>query len=135
MTLIELAKKLRPLIEQAAASLDDKCASGGVELFPRLKYDGSLVKIGTRVNWNGVIKRAAVDLWDLETNDPQNAPTLWEEIQYRTGIRIAPDAFTSTNAASYGELMWFGEKLYKSLKSGNVHTPEQAPEVWELIEG
>lgn len=135
MNLVELAHKLRPMIEYAAAGLGDKDASEAVLLFPRLKYDGSLVKSGTRVNWNGVIKRAAVDLWDLEINNPDNAPTLWEDIQYRAGIRIAPNTFTSTNAAIYGELMWFGDEVYKSLKDGNVHTPEQAPAVWELVEG
>ena len=50
MTLIELARKLRPIIEQAAQSLDDKTASEGAELFPALKQDGSLVKAGTRIN-------------------------------------------------------------------------------------
>ena len=135
MTLIELAQKLRPLIEQAVASLDDKSASEGVELFPRMKYDRALVKSGTRINWKGSIKRARVDLWALEINDPDNAPTLWEDISYRSGIRIAPDLFTSTNAASKGELMWFGDEVYKSLKDGNVHTPEQAPAVWELVKG
>lgn len=53
MTLVELALKLRPIIERAASSLDDKTASTASTLFPRLKQDGSLVKYGTRINWNG----------------------------------------------------------------------------------
>ena len=126
------AMKLRAIVEQAAASLDDKTASEGVRLFPRLKYDGSLVRQGTRFNHGGRIKRARVDLWDTEANSPDNAPTLWEDIEYREGIRIAPDVFTSTNAASYGELLWFGDNVFRSLKDGNTHTPIQAPEVWEL---
>ena len=36
MTHIEQARKLRPLIERAAASLPDKEASEGAALFPRL---------------------------------------------------------------------------------------------------
>ena len=54
--------KLRTLIEQAVASLPDKEASEGVQLFPKMKYDGMLIKGGTRINWNGNLKRAAVDL-------------------------------------------------------------------------
>ena len=135
MTLIELAHKLRPLIEYAAQGLADKEASGGVELFPRLKQDGTLVKAGTRINWNGTLKRASVDLWDIETNNPDNAPTLWHDIQYRAGYRVAPKEFTAENAATYGERMWFGDELYESLMYGNVHTPEQAPEVWKFVGG
>ena len=59
MTLIELALKLRPYIEQAAQSLDDQTASDAAALFPRLKQDGALVEVGTRINWNGTVKRAA----------------------------------------------------------------------------
>lgn len=132
------ALKLRAIVEQAAASLDDKTASEGVQLFPRLRCDKAQtadtppVQAGTRVNWNGIVKKAKVTLWDTEANNPDNAPTLWEDIGYRAGIRIAPEVFTSTNAASYGELLWFGDNVFKSLKDGNTHTPAQAPEVWEL---
>ena len=133
MTLVDLARKLRPLIEYAAQSLGDAEASTGVQLFPSLKRDGTLVKAGTRINWNGTLKRASVDLWDTEQNDPDHAPALWHEIKYRDGYRIAPDVFTAENAAESGEYMWFGDKLYKSLMAGNVYTPEQAPTVWELV--
>ena len=133
MTLIQLACKLRPLIEKAALSLNDQNASEGVQLFPRLQRDGRLIRAGTRINWHGVIKRAAVDLWDTPANDPDHAPALWEDIGYRAGFRIAPDPFASTNAASKGECLWFGDILYRSLMDGNVFTPSQAPEVWEMV--
>lgn len=133
MTLVELAHKLRPLIEYAAQGLTDQDASKGAELFPRLKHDGTLVKAGTRINWNGTLQRASVDLWDTEQNDPDHAPALWHAVAYRDGYRIAPEVFTAENSADSGECLWFGEKLYKSLMAGNVYTPEQAPTVWELV--
>lgn len=128
------AIRLRAIVEQAAVSLDDQTASEAATLFPRLKNDGSLIKAGTRINWNGTIKRAAVDVWDRAENNPDNAPTLWEDIAYRQGYRIAPETFTATNAASKGEKLWFGDELYESLMDGNVYTPEQYPDGWELIE-
>lgn len=134
MTLVELAKKLRPLIEYAAQGLTDQDASKGAELFPRLKHDGSLIKVGTRINWHGTLKRASVDMWDTEQNDPDHAPNLWHDIKYRDGFRIAPETFTAENAAAYKECMWFNDTLYRSLMAGNVYTPEQAPNVWELAE-
>lgn len=134
MTLIELAQKLRPLIEYAAAGLADREASEGVQLFPRLKQDGSLVLRNTRVNWKGTLKRASTDLWDTEENDPDHAPNLWHDIAYRDGFRIAPEVFTASNAAAMGECMWFGDVLYKSQMAGNVYTPEQAPTAWAVVE-
>lgn len=127
------AIRLRSIVEQASASLDDKVASEAAPLFPRLKNDGSLIKAGTRVNFNGTIKRAAVDLWDTEINNPDNAPTLWEDIQYREGFRIIPAVITTGAAFALGEIGWWGDALYKSLMDGNVYTPEQYPAGWEMI--
>jgi hypothetical protein len=134
MDLIERAKALRLIIEQAAQSLDDKTASTSAELFPRLKQDGCLVPAGTRIEWRGKIKRATVDLWDAVESDPDHAPALWVDIEYRDGYRIAPETFTAVNAAAQGECMWFGDVLYESLMAGNVYTPEQAPNAWKMIE-
>ena len=128
------ALRLRVIIETAAASLDDKTASTAPTLFPRLKQDGSLIKAGTRINYNGSIKRAAVDLWDTVDNSPDNAPTLWEDILYRDGYRIIPDVITAGTAFALDELGWWGDKLYKSLLEANVYTPEQYPRGWELQE-
>ena len=128
------AIRLRAIVETAAVSLDDQKASEAAALFPRLKGDGSLIPAGMRVNYGGTIKRAAVDLWDTEASSPDNAPTLWEDIAYRAGYRIAPEVFTATNAASKGERIWFGDVLYESTMDGNVYTPEQYAAGWEMIE-
>lgn len=133
MTLIELAHKLRPIIEQAAASLDDRTASEAATLFPHLKGDGGLISGGTRINWHGRIKRAATALWDTAENDPEHAPTLWEDIDYRDGIRIIPAVITSTAAFAKGECGWWGNMLYKSLIPANTYTPEQYPAGWEEV--
>ena len=134
MNMIERAYQLRPIIEQAIAQVDDKLASEGVELSPSLKYDGSLVKNGTRVNWHGVLKRAAVDLWDTEANNPDNAPTLWEDILYKDGIRMIPEVITVGTAFSKDELGWWKDVLYVSLIDNNVWTPDAYPTGWKVKE-
>ena len=126
------AKKLRPYIEAGAATFDDKTASEVPSLFPKLKQDGSLIKAGTRVDWNGTLKRAAVDLWDTAENNPDNAPTLWEDIAYRDGIRIIPFTITAVQAFAKGERGWWGDFGYESMIDGNVYTPEQYPAGWTL---
>ena len=127
------ALKLRSIIEQAATSLDDKTASEGATLFPCLKGDGTLVKAGTRINWHGIIKRAAVDLWDTPENNPNNAPSLWENIEYREGYRIIPETITAGTAFAKDECGWWGDALYKSLIDANVWTPEAYPSGWEML--
>lgn len=127
------ALKLREMIEKASASLDDKDASEAVELFERYPNDGSLIQSGTRINWNGVLYRAASDLWATELNNPDHAPTLWEKVMYRKGIRIIPEVITAGLAFSQGERGWWGNDLYESLINANVYTPVQYPSGWRLI--
>lgn len=126
------ALRLRAIVEQATASLDDKTASTATTLFPRLRQDGALVKSGTRINWNGTLKQAAVDLWDTRGNNPDNAPTLWADIQYRDGYRIIPTVITAGTAFSKGEQGWWGDRLYTSNQDGNVWTPEAYPAGWTV---
>lgn len=128
------ALRLRAIVEQAAASLDDQTASEGAALFPRLKGDGSLVSAGTRICWNGTIKRAAVDLWDTAENTPDAAPTLWEDIAYRQGYRIIPATITAGAAFAQGECGWWGDVLYRSTIASNVWTPEAYPAGWEAVQ-
>ena len=133
MTLVELARKLRPIIEQAAQSLDDKTASEAPELFGAMQYDGNLILAGVRINWHGKVKKAAVDLWDTESSNPDNAPTLWEDIAYKDGIRIIPDVITVTTQFAKGEQGWWRDEVYESLIDANVYTPEQYPAGWTLV--
>lgn len=133
--IIKRARSQRKAVLVAVPSLDDKVASTAAELFPKLREDDSLIKAGTRINWNGVLKRAAVDLWDRPENNPDNAPELWEDLEYREGYRIIPDTITAGLAFAKDELGWREDVLYKSLIDANVWTPEAYPSGWEIVEG
>lgn len=141
----ELAEKSRPLTADEVNRLfimqnintvitDDATASRAVEFHPEMKYDGSLIPAKTRINWHGTLKRASVDIWDTEQNNPDNAPTLWENIAYKDGFRIIPTTITATLAFSEGECGWWGDTLYRSKVNGNVYTPAVYPDNWELVE-
>lgn len=133
MDIIEKAKLQRQNIILASASLDDKDASKTPELFGKLNQNGELVKAGTRINWNGLLKRAAVDLWDTAENNPDNAPTLWEDIAYKDGIRIIPEVITAGTAFMKDERGWWKDVLYTSLLDNNVWTPEANPSGWAIV--
>ena len=101
--------------------------SGGI-------YDGALIEAHTRINWHGAVRKAAVDLWDRPENDPDHAPALWEELEYREGIRVIPETITAGKAFSRDEPGWWGGELYRSRVDNNVYTPAQYLPNWELIE-
>lgn len=111
----------------------DALASLAVYAYPELDEDGELIKSGTRINWNGTIKRAATDLWDTAENNPNNAPSLWEDLNYREGYRIIPETITVGTAFVKDECGWWGDVLYKSLLDANVYTPAAYPTGWELV--
>lgn len=147
----ELAEKSRPLTESELSRMfimqnintvisDDATASRAVEFHPEMRQDKvqtadtPLIRAGTRIRWGNGLKKAAVDLWDTEQNNPDNAPTLWADLRYKNGFRIIDEVLTVTTAFSNGELGWWGDTLYRSKKDANVYTPAVRPEDWELVE-
>lgn len=129
---VEEAKK--PYVESLIGSLDDAVASTVIPLYPGMRYDGSLIRAGTRINWNGALKRAAVDLWDREDSNPDKEPNLWEDILYREGYRIIPSVITVGLVFALDEIGWWEDALYRSKRADNAYTPAQDPYNWELVE-
>lgn len=133
-----MTRKEADLLVSALVTLregaDDSVASLSVGAYPTLKGNGELIKAGTRINHNGIIKRASVDLWDTAENDPGNAPSLWEDISYREGYRIIPESISAGTAFMKDECGWWGDILYISLLDNNVWTPTAYPDGWKIKE-
>ena len=128
------ARRLRGIIETSVANtVDDKTASTVASLLPGLKNDGSFLEAGSRINWNGKIKRAKVGLWQRVDQNPDNAPTLWDDILYKDGIRIIPTVITAELKFGIGELGWWTDGLlYESTLEVNTWTPAENPGGWKL---
>lgn len=124
---------LRRLLQAFVAQADDATASIMPAMSPKLPHNGKLIKAGTRVNVDGVVYKAAVDLWDTEANSPENAPTLWAKLAYRDGYRMIPASITVAEAFSQGERGWWEDKLYESTVDNNVYTPEQYAPNWTEV--
>ena len=131
---VEEARVWRAQLDKALPAVPDKDASSCVDLYPTLKQDGNLIKVGTRINWGGWLKQATVDLWDTEENDPDHAPGLWVKINYKDGVRVIPDVISAAEAFALDELGWWDGAIYKSLIAANVYTPDAYPQGWELQE-
>lgn len=126
----------RKQIEAAAFNLNDKGASESPDFFNHMKYDGQAIAAGTRINFEGVLYKATVTLWDTEENNPDHAPALWEKVNYHNGVRIIPEVITVTSAFTLNELGFCEADglTYKSLINANVYTPDAYPTGWEVIE-
>ena len=124
---IEAFKKMRD-------TLTDQQASSVADMYPTLKANGELVKAGTRINWNGVIYKAAVDLWDTEANNPTNTSSLWAALDYKEGHRVIPETLTVSTAFAQDECGWWNGVLYKSLLANNVWTPNEYAAGWAIVE-
>lgn len=130
-------EKAEALVEQFVIMRDkapDSIASETPVVYRTLKYDGSLIPVGTRINWNGIVKKAATDLWDREELNPDNAPDSWADLDYIDGYRIIPESITVTLAFSMGEKGWWKDELYESIVDNNVYTPEQYAQNWKKVE-
>lgn len=130
----ELTASVINTMDKAGTFLNDAQASTVISLYPAYPADGSLVTSGTRINWRGKLKRAAVDLWATEQNNPDHAPALWEDINYRDGYRVIPEVITVGTSFSKGEIGWWGDTLYRSLIDANVWTPADYHAGWEAVE-
>ena len=134
MTILEQAQAIRKALDNLAIDATDAVASTAVIAYPKLKETGDLISAGTRINWNGVLKRATVDIWDTVENNPDNAPILWEDINYREGYRIIPEVITVGLAFSENEIGWWNNVLYRSKVNSNIYTPDTYPNNWEIVE-
>lgn len=134
MNIVDKAKIQREYILKAIQNLSNEDAVMIPELFEQLKENGSLVKAGTRINWNGELKCAAVDLWDTAENNPDSAPSLWENISYKEEYRVIPETITVNTAFSIGERGWWNGVLYESLIEPNVYTPDQYSQGWVVVQ-
>lgn len=123
MNYIAHARKLRPIIEKAAASLDDNTALEATELFPvwnnaatyakddRVRYDEVLYKCLTahtaQADWTPV---AAPSLWAKVLIPDENVIPEWEQ----------PD---STNTYKAGDVVTHNGKTWVSTVDNNSWEP------------
>lgn len=134
MNLVEMARRIRPLIEKAAQSLSDTDALEAVELFPEWSGEGVGYTAGQKVRSGGILYAVLQDHTSQEGWSPESAPSLFAKVLIPDPEQIydweQPD---STNAYKRGDKVRFNGKIYVSLIDGNVWSPEAYPAGWEEV--
>ena len=135
MTLIDLARKLRTLLELAVQSLEPADALEGVELFPTWKT-GTAYEVGYKVRHGGILYACLQAHTSQAGWEPGAAPSLWATVLI-PDPDVIPDweQPNSTNAYKKGDKVRFDGKIYESLIDNNVWSPAAYPAGWrEVVE-
>ena len=133
MTYTERALQLRPVMEQAAQSLDDTTALTAVELFPKWKElveKSKKVTKGFRFQYGGKLYRTeqpeyifvehyvpgTVGTESLFSKvDESHAGTIEDPIPYETNMEIYEGLYYSQNGVTYLCIRSSGQPLYHDL--------------------
>ena len=124
MTLLDLARKLRPYIEKAAFSLNDEDALEAKELYPQWSGNGISYKVNDRVRYEGVLYKVLLAHTSQEAWTPIAAPSLFAKV-------LIPDENTipeweqpdSTNAYQIGDKVSHNGKIWLNTIANNVWEP------------
>lgn len=130
MTLIEKARELRGLIEEAVQSLDDKDALKCICLYEKWDGSGKEYIENKKLRHNGKLWRVVQAHTSQADWTPDKTPALfvvvsldeWPEFVQPTG---AHDAYKK------GDKVTFEGKHYISLIDGNVYSPTAYPAGWQ----
>ena len=134
MTLVELARKLRPLIEKAAISLDDVDALEAIELYPQWSGAAVPYEKDARVRYNGILYRVLMSHTSQDAWTPDAAPSLFAKVLIPDPDVVPeweqPD---STNPYQIGDRVSYKGKIYESVIANNIWSPETYPQGWQEI--
>lgn len=123
MTLIELARKLRPYIEKAAQNLIDEDALKAPQLFPIWKV-GVEYAVGQRVRYNDVLYNVLTAHTSQADWTPEVAPSLFAKVLIPDETVLpAWEQPDSTNPYMKGDKVLHNEKIWESQIDNNVWEP------------
>lgn len=133
MTLLELARKLRPYIEKAAMSLSEEDALEAVQLFPNWRPDAAYL-VDDKVQYEGILYKCLQSHSAQEEWTPVAAPSLWAKVLIPDPNVIPeweqPD---STNPYMRGDRVSFDGKVYESTIDNNIWSPTAYPAGWQEV--
>lgn len=124
MTLIELAKKLRPIIEQAMESVDDTTALDAVTLFPAWSGEGVTYAEGVRLRHEGILYKVLTAHTSQADWTPDAASSLFAKVLIPDDNTVYPwEQPDSTNPYAKGDRVTHNGKTWVSDVDNNVWEP------------
>lgn len=134
MTLTEMARKIRPIIEKAVQSLQEADAVEAVNLYPAWDGNGVQYTAGTRIRDDGELYTVLQNHTSQPGWSPKQAPSLFAKVLI-PDPDVVPDwqQPDSTNPYMTGDKVRFEGEVYESLIDNNVWSPADYPQGWEKV--
>lgn len=129
------ARKLRPLIEKAAASLADEDALSAVELFPAWQTNQTYT-VDERVRHDGKLYRVVQPHTSQSDWPPDATPALYVEVAPPGTIPVWRQPAGAQDAYNTGDRVHYPDEnspVYESTIDGNVWSPEAYPAGWRAV--
>lgn len=135
MTLKEMARKIRPIIEKAVQSLQEADAVEAVTLYPAWDGNGVQYTAGTRLRHDGELYTVLQNHTSQPGWSPKQAPSLFAKVLI-PDPDVVPDwqQPDSTNPYMTGDKVRFRGEVYESLIDNNVWSPADYPQGWKKVE-
>lgn len=130
MTLVELAKQLRPVIEKAVdTALDDETALQSVTLFPAWKAGQEVAK-DARYQHGGTLYRCVQAHTTQEGWEPDKTPALWVAVSLDEWPEFVQPTGAHDAYNTGDKITWNGAH-YICVMDGCTWDPDTYPEAWE----
>ena len=123
----EKARHLRPLIEKAAASLDDADALEAIEFFPSWSGDGVQYEKGVRVRYEDELYRCEQSHTSQADWTPDAVKALWTPVAEPGEIPVWKQPTGAQDAYQEGDRVYYPTKdddIFVSLVNDNVWPPD-----------
>jgi len=133
MSLIDVARRLRPLIEKAAQSLNDDDALDGIPLFMVWKPDMDLAA-DQRLQWKEKLYRVVQTHRSQDGWEPDITPALFTEVAKPGEIPVWKQPTGAQDAYQTGDKVHYpaeNDPVYISTVDNNVWAPNVYG--WELL--
>ena len=112
--------------------LPDEVAVEYIDIFPEMKFDGQTILAGTRIQFNGLLYRASIDLIDNEQYTPALAPNIWNVVSVSNEILpwVSGTLYSKDTQVSHNEKVWV------SMVDNNSYEPGAAgvyDNIWKEV--